>query len=75
MLADIGSQANAHGPKHDFRAGNRELAAVLVAINSIIQIIAYSLLGYFYLTLLNENYAGHIRELAKAHGVRLTIEA
>ena len=36
----------------DLAGGNRELAAVLVAINSIIQVIAYSLLGYFYLEVL-----------------------
>jgi len=36
----------------DLATGDRELAAVLVAINSIIQIVAYSLLGYFYLELL-----------------------
>jgi ACR3 family arsenite transporter len=36
----------------DLASGNRELAAVLVAVNSIIQIVAYSLLGYFYLELL-----------------------
>ena len=32
--------------------GDREGAAVLVALNSIFQIVAYSFLGYFYLTLL-----------------------
>jgi ACR3 family arsenite transporter len=37
---------------NDLACGNRELAAVLVAINSIFQIVAYSLLGYFYLELL-----------------------
>jgi ACR3 family arsenite transporter len=37
---------------NDLACGNRELAAVLVAINSFFQIIAYSLLGYFYLELL-----------------------
>jgi ACR3 family arsenite transporter len=37
---------------NDLACGNRELAAVLVAINSIFQIAAYSLLGYFYLELL-----------------------
>ncbi|MDO8389097.1 MAG: ACR3 family arsenite efflux transporter [Actinomycetota bacterium] len=36
----------------DLATGDRELAAVLVAINSIVQIVAYSLLGYFYLELL-----------------------
>jgi len=36
----------------DLAGGNRELAAVLVALNSIIQIVAYSVLGYFYLQLL-----------------------
>ncbi|MDO8362467.1 MAG: ACR3 family arsenite efflux transporter [Actinomycetota bacterium] len=37
---------------NDLSCGNRELAAVLVAINSLFQIVAYSLLGYFYLDLL-----------------------
>ncbi|MEO8695105.1 MAG: ACR3 family arsenite efflux transporter [Acidimicrobiales bacterium] len=36
----------------DLASGNRELAAVLVAVNSIIQVVAFSLLGYFYLELL-----------------------
>ncbi|MCE9621255.1 MAG: ACR3 family arsenite efflux transporter [Actinomycetia bacterium] len=37
---------------NDLARGNRELAAVLVAINSLFQIVAYSLLGWFYLDLL-----------------------
>jgi ACR3 family arsenite transporter len=37
---------------NELAGGNRELVAVLVAINSIIQIAAYSLLGYFYLEVL-----------------------
>jgi ACR3 family arsenite transporter len=37
---------------NDLAGGSRELAAVLVAINSLFQIAAYSLLGYFYLELL-----------------------
>ncbi len=37
---------------NDLACGSRELAAVLVAINSMFQIVAYSLLGYFYLELL-----------------------
>jgi ACR3 family arsenite transporter len=37
---------------NDLACGSRELAAVLVAINSVFQIVAYSLLGYFYLELL-----------------------
>ncbi len=37
---------------NDLADGNRELAAVLVAINSLFQIVAYSLLGWFYLELL-----------------------
>ena len=36
----------------DLAGGNRELAAVLVAVNSLIQVVAYSLLGYFYLQVL-----------------------
>ena len=37
---------------NDLACGNRELAAVLVAINSLFQIVAYSMLGWFYLELL-----------------------
>jgi ACR3 family arsenite transporter len=37
---------------NDLACGSRELAAVLVAINSLFQIAAYSALGYFYLELL-----------------------
>ncbi len=37
---------------NDLAGGDREAAAVLVAINSVFQIVAYSLLGYFYLELL-----------------------
>ena len=37
---------------NDLACGNRELAAVLVALNSLFQIVAFSLLGYFYLELL-----------------------
>jgi arsenite transporter len=37
---------------NDLACGDREGAAVLVALNSLFQIVAYSLLGYFYLTVL-----------------------
>lgn len=37
---------------NDLACGDREAAAVLVAINSVFQIVAYSLLGYLYLELL-----------------------
>ena len=37
---------------NDLACGNREAAAFLVAVNSVFQIAAYSLLGYFYLELL-----------------------
>jgi ACR3 family arsenite transporter len=37
---------------NDLACGDREAAAVLVALNSIFQIVAYSVLGYFYLELL-----------------------
>jgi len=36
----------------DLACGDREATAVLVAINSIFQILAYSLLGYFYISVL-----------------------
>ncbi len=39
---------------NDLASGSRELAAVLVAINSLFQIVAYSVLGWFYLELLPE---------------------
>jgi ACR3 family arsenite transporter len=37
---------------NDLACGDAEAAAVLVALNSVFQIVAYSLLGYFYLELL-----------------------
>ena len=37
---------------NDLACGDREAAVVLVALNSIFQIVAYSLLGYFYLQML-----------------------
>jgi ACR3 family arsenite transporter len=37
---------------NDLACGDREAAAVLVAINSVFQIFAYAVLGYFYLELL-----------------------
>jgi ACR3 family arsenite transporter len=37
---------------NDLARGDREAAAVLVAINSVFQIAAYAVLGYFYLELL-----------------------
>ncbi|MCB2224420.1 MAG: ACR3 family arsenite efflux transporter [Actinobacteria bacterium] len=37
---------------NDLACGDREAAVVLVALNSIFQILAYSLLGYFYLQVL-----------------------
>ncbi|MDE3065566.1 MAG: ACR3 family arsenite efflux transporter [Acidobacteriota bacterium] len=37
---------------NDLSGGNREAAAVLVALNSLFQIAAFALLGYFYLRLL-----------------------
>ena len=39
---------------NDLACGDREAAAVLVAINSIFQILAFAVLGYFYLELLPE---------------------
>lgn len=37
---------------NDLACGDREAAAVLVAINSLFQVVAFSLLGWFYLTVL-----------------------
>jgi ACR3 family arsenite transporter len=37
---------------NDLACGDRELAAVLVALNSIFQIVAFSILGWFYLDVL-----------------------
>lgn len=37
---------------NDLACGDREAAAVLVALNSVFQILAYAVLGYFYLELL-----------------------
>ena len=37
---------------NDLACGDREAAALLVAVNSVFQIVAYSLLGYFYLVVL-----------------------
>jgi ACR3 family arsenite transporter len=37
---------------NDLACGSREGAVFLVAVNSVFQIVAYSLLGYFYLELL-----------------------
>jgi arsenite transporter len=37
---------------NDLACGNREAAAFLVAVNSVFQIVAYSLLGWFYLVAL-----------------------
>jgi len=37
---------------NELACGDRELAVVLVAVNSVFQIIAYALLGWFYLQLL-----------------------
>jgi arsenite transporter len=36
----------------ELACGDRDATAILVAINSLFQIVAYSLLGYFYITLL-----------------------
>ena len=37
---------------NDLACGDREAAALLVALNSVFQIVAYALLGTFYLTIL-----------------------
>ncbi|PQZ55016.1 MULTISPECIES: ACR3 family arsenite efflux transporter [unclassified Microbacterium] len=37
---------------NDLACGDREAAAVLVAINSVFQVVAFSFLGWFYLTVL-----------------------
>src|SRR5699024_4507088 len=37
---------------NDLACGDREATAVLVVINSVFQVVAFSLLGWFYLTVL-----------------------
>ncbi|WP_368874980.1 arsenic resistance protein, partial [Microbacterium sp. GbtcB4] len=37
---------------YDRACGDREATAVLVAINSVFQVVAFTLLGWFYLTVL-----------------------
>lgn len=37
---------------NDLACGDREAAAVLVALNSVFQVVAFAFLGYFYLTVL-----------------------
>ena len=39
---------------NDIALGDRERAAVLVVFNALFQVVAYALLGYFYLTTLPE---------------------
>jgi len=48
---------------NDLAGGDREAAAVLVAVNSLFQIGAYSLLGYFYLELLPRWFGWHTTAL------------
>jgi ACR3 family arsenite transporter len=48
---------------NDLAGGDREAAAVLVAVNSLFQIGAYSLLGYFYLELLPRWFGWHTAAL------------
>ena len=37
---------------NDFACGDREAAAVLVAINSVFQVVMFAVLGWFYLSVL-----------------------
>ena len=64
----------------DLAQGDREAAALLVAINSIIQVLAYALLSHFYLTLLpswlgldSQLIAVSTAEIAKAVAIFLGI--
>ena len=50
---------------NDLSCGDREAAAVLVAINSVFQIVAFAALGWFYLEVLPEN-AGAFADLVAA---------
>ena len=52
---------------NDLACGDRELAAVLVALNSVFQILAFSLLGWFYLEVL-PNWMG-----LDADGISITV--
>ena len=61
---------------NELACGDREAAALLVTVNSIFQIVAYSLLGYFYLELLPgwlglEQHALHVSLWAIARMVLL----
>ena len=62
---------------NDLAGGDREAAVVLVALNSLFQIVAYSLLGYFYLKVLPAGWARAHRGVRcvdvadRAHGADL----
>src|SRR3546814_19568269 len=45
---------------NDLACGNREAATLLVAVNSVFQVLAYSLLGYFSLGLLPRSADSHV---------------
>ena len=58
---------------NDLACGDREAAALLVAINSVFQIVAYALLGTFYLTVLPgwlglEHAGRHVLDLGHHQG-------
>ena len=46
---------------NDLACGDREAAAVLVALNSIFQVVAFAGLGWFYLEVLSRTYGERIR--------------
>ena len=57
---------------NDLACGDRELAAVLVAINSLFQIVAFSILGYFYLELL-PSWLGLGQNNIEGDGIDVTV--
>ena len=49
---------------NDLACGDREAAAVLVALNSVSQVLMFAVLGWFYLSVLGNGRAGvrsHLR--------------
>ena len=65
---------------NDLSGGSREAAAVLVALNSLFQIVAFALLGYFYLKILpgwlglnSQNLNLSVERIAETVGIFLGV--